>query len=344
MNKYRILVDAMGGDNAPDEILKGVVMAYEKLDKKSVELSVVGDEKSIERKLNKISRRAAKNIHIIHASEVISADESPAKAVIKKQDSSIVRGVTLVGTKEYDVFISAGSTGALLAAGHLILGEVRGLTRPALGVMYPLICQNKAALLLDAGANANCKEENLLDFAKMGSIYMEEVMGVTSPKVGLVNNGAESNKGNNLTKATFKLLKDSKLNFIGNIEARDFPHEDVDVIVADGFTGNIILKLSEGMAIGLLKEIKRKFLEGNIAKLAALALKSKLIGLKDELDYREYGAAPILGLKGGVLKMHGSSDASAVCKSIEKAIPFVENKVVERLAKAMAENIGELDE
>lgn len=224
-----------------------------------------------------------------------------------------------------------------MAGGLLILGRIKGVDRPALATIYPVIGK-EPALLLDAGANAECKPKHLLEFGIMGSLYMEKVLGRTDPRVGLVNNGAEEGKGNALTKETYGLLKESNLNFVGNVEARDIPTGAADVIVTDGFTGNVIIKLSEGLGLTILREIKRKFTAGGVAKLGAALLKGKLYELKQDFDYTEYGGAPILGVRGAILKMHGSSDFYAVKQTILKAVPYVKENVVEKIAGSIGED------
>ena len=242
----------------------------------------------------------------------------------------------MVKSGEGDIFISAGSTGALLAGGLFILGRIQGIDRPALASIYPIV-GSEASLLVDAGANADCKPNNLLEFGMMGSIYMEKVIGRKNPRVGLVNVGAEAAKGSTLTKAAYDMLEQSHLNFVGNVEGRDVPKGACDVIVTDGFTGNIILKLTEGLAWNILQVIKRKFTEGVKAKLGAALLIDKLSGLKKEFDYSEYGGAPILGVKGPIVKMHGSSNANAVKNTILKGIPYVEEGVVDTIQNSVLE-------
>ena len=242
----------------------------------------------------------------------------------------------MVKNGEGDVFISAGSTGALLSGGLFLLGRIQGIDRPALASVYPII-GGKASLLLDAGANAECKPNNLLEFGIMGNIYMEKVIGRENPRVGLVNLGTEASKGNTLTKAAYELLEQSHMNFVGNVEAREVPRGACDVIVADGFTGNVILKLTEGLAWNILQNIKKKFTDGVKAKLGAALLIDKLGDLKKEFDYSEYGGAPILGVKGPIVKMHGSSKANAVKNTIIKAIPFVEENVIETIQNSVLE-------
>ena len=328
----RIILDGMGGDNAPASVVEGAVLASREIDH---EIVIVGKEEIISAELKKHKYDISK-ITIVDATEVITNDDAPVRAVRSKKDSSIVKGINMVKSGEGDVFISAGSTGALLSGGLFLLGRIQGIDRPALASVYPII-GGKASLLLDAGANAECKPNNLLEFGIMGNIYMEKVIGREKPRVGLVNVGAEAAKGNTLTKAAYELLEQSLMNFIGKVEAREVPKGACDVIVADGFTGNVILKLTEGLAWNILQTIKKKFTDGLKAKFGAALLIDKLGELKKEFDYSEYGGAPILGVKGPIVKMHGSSKAPAVKNTILKAIPFVEEKVVETIQNSVLE-------
>ena len=303
----KIILDGMGGDNAPASVVEGAVLASKEMEH---EIVLIGQQELIEKELKKY-KYDEKKISIVDAREVITNDEAPVRAVRSKKDSSIVKGINMVKSGEGDIFISAGSTGALLSGGLFILGRIQGIDRPALASVYPII-GGRASLLVDAGANSECKPNNLLEFGIMGNIYMEKVIGRENPKVGLVNIGSESKKGSTLTKAAYELLEQSDMNFIGNVEARDVPKGACDVIVTDGFTGNVILKLTEGLAWNILQVIKKKFTEGVKAKLGAALLIDKLGSLKQEFDYSSYGGAPILGVKGPILKMHGSSSANAV--------------------------------
>lgn len=328
----RIILDGMGGDNAPASVVEGAVLASKEIQHKIV---IVGQEDLISAELKKYKFDKEK-IEIINATEVISNDDAPVRAVRSKKDSSIVKGINMVKDGEGDIFISAGSTGALLAGGLFILGRIQGIDRPALASVYPIV-GGIPSLLVDAGANADCKPINLLEFGIMGNIYMEKVIGRKNPRVGLVNIGTEAAKGSTLTKAAYDLLEQSDMNFVGNVEARDVPKGACDVIVADGFTGNVVLKLTEGMAWNILQVIKRKFTEGAKAKMGAALLIDKIKELKQEFDYSEYGGAPILGVKGPIVKMHGSSSANAVKNTIIKGIPYVEEKVVETIQNSVLE-------
>ena len=276
----RILIDAMGGDNAPKAIVEGAVAAVKEIDH---EILLIGDEEAIIAELA-AAKYTGDQIAVVHASQKIENDEAPVRAVRSKKDSSIVKGLNMVKNGEADVFLSAGSTGALLAGGLFILGRIQGIDRPTLATIYPVI-GHQPSLLVDTGANAECKAQNLLEFGIMGSIYMEKVIGRANPTVGLVNNGTEEGKGTTLTKAAYELLEKSHLNFIGNVEARELPHGACDVIVTDGFTGNAIIKLTEGMGLMVLKEMKRRFMDGTNAKMGAILLKDKLMGIKKEFEY-----------------------------------------------------------
>ena len=327
----RIILDGMGGDNAPLEIVKGAVEASSKIDHQIV---IVGREDEINAELAKYNYDESK-IQVVHASEVIENEDSPVKAIRRKTDSSMVKGLTMLKDGEGDLFISAGNTGAYMAGSLFILGRIPGIDRPAISSIYPIAGGALPSIIVDAGANSECRPSNLLEFAIMGSLYMEKVMDRKNARVGLVNLGVEENKGTTVTKAAHKLLKEADLNFIGNVEARDVPKGACDVIVCDGFTGNIILKLTEGFAWNLLKTMKKKFTDGLSAKMGAVLLAGKVKEIKDEFDYSEYGGAPILGVNGHVLKIHGSSGSAAVRNAIIKGIPYAQENVVGRITSAM---------
>lgn len=328
----KILLDGMGGDHAPEVIVEGAVAAAKEI---KDQIMIIGQEDKIRECLAKYGAISEK-IEVINATEEITNGEAPVKAVRTKKDSSIVKGLNMVKNKEVDVFLSAGSTGALLAGGLFILGRIQGIDRPTLATVYPVIGM-KPSLLVDTGANAECKPNNLLEFATMGSIYMEKVLKRENPTVGLVNNGTEEGKGTTLTKAAYELLSKSNLNFNGSIEARSLQDGICDIIVTDGFTGNAIIKLTEGMGLMVLREMKRRFLSTTKSKLGAVLLKDQLLEIKKEFNYAEYGGAPLLGVKGALLKMHGSSDALAVKQTIIKAIPYVEEKVVDTIQNSVLE-------
>lgn len=330
----RIIIDAMGGDNAPAAIVEGAVEALKAIEH---DIILVGDEEKIRAELLNFSGKYdEERLTVRHASEVIMNEEAPVKAIRRKKDSSMVVGISMVKNGEGDLFISAGSTGALMAGGLFILGRIQGIDRPAITSVYPIL-GSRPSLLVDAGANSECKPTNLLEFAVMGSIYMEKVIGVKNPRVGLVNIGAEETKGSTLTKAAYELIAKSDVNFVGNVEARDIPKGVCDVIVCDGFVGNVILKLTEGLAWNILKYVKVKFTQGLRAKMGAALLANKLMEIKGDFDYSEYGGAPILGVKGPIVKMHGSSSANGVKNTIIKAIPYAENNVVQIIQNSVEE-------
>ena len=325
----KIIVDGMGGDNAPLEIVKGAIDA---LNEYGIDLLIVGDESKINEELSKYSY-SKDRVEVIHADDIISNDDDPALAIRRKKNSSLVVGLNALSDGKGDGFVSAGSTGALLAGGMLIVKRIKGVDRAALTSVYPT--RNGLALLVDAGANTDSKAEYLQQFALMGSIYMEKVMCINNPKVGLANIGVEEGKGNELTKKAYDLLKNSNINFIGNIEGRTIPLGDADVIVADGFVGNIILKVTEGVAIFLFKELKDIFYADTKSKLGALLLKPGLEELKSKTDYTEYGGAPLLGTKRPIIKAHGSSNAYAFKNAINQAIKFIEKDVIETIEKEL---------
>ncbi len=329
----RIAIDGMGGDNAPEQIVKGCVEAADIVDD---EIFIFGDEGRIEHELKK-NKYSSDQIKIVHAAEVITNEDTPVRAVRMKTDSSMVKGLEFLRSQDVDLFISAGNTGAIIAGSLFILGRIQGIDRPAIAATYPILGKNSVSLLVDSGANVECKPNNLLEFATMGSIYMEKVLGVENPLVGLVNIGTEETKGTTVLKAAHSLLERSTVNFIGNVEAREVCKGACDVIVCDGFVGNIILKLTEGLAWSIFKQVKNKMTKGMFNKLGAMLLAGSLRELKSEFDYSEYGGAPILGVKGAVVKMHGSSKANAVKNTILKGIPYAKNRVVQTIQDSVFE-------
>lgn len=328
-----IMIDGMGGDHAPEEIVKGAVQAAKEI---SGTVSIIGQEERINECLQAMNWNGD-NIEVVNATEVISNNESPAMAVRKKKDSSISKGMRMLKEGEVDAFISGGSTGALLSAGLLILGRIRGIKRPAIAAFFPKIGMNDTSLILDCGANAESRPEYLLQYGIMGSIFVEKVKGIENPEVMLLNVGAEEEKGDPLHKESFELLRNADINFKGNCEGRDVPFGCCDVVVTDGFSGNVFLKSSEGVALAVMKRIKQKMTEGLVAKAGALLSYNKLKEIKKEFDYSEEGGAPILGLKGPVLKIHGSSKANAVYNAILKAVPYVEQDVTALIENAITE-------
>ena len=328
----RIVLDGMGGDNAPAEIVKGASLASKIINH---EICIIGDEEKIKAELDK-NDHDANRISIIHASDVITNEDKPVKAIRGKKDSSLVKGLNLVKNGEADMIISAGNSGAIMTGGLLLLGRLKGIERPALASPYPMIGKGGGGigLLIDAGANSECRAQNLLHFATMGTIYTEKVFNIVNPRVGLVNMGTEPGKGSKMLKEAYVLLEESKemgINFIGNIEGRDVPYGICDVMVCDGMTGNIILKLTEGVGMSFAGLLTRQLNSNVRAKFGAMLILDKLKEIKKAFDYSEYGGAPVLGIKAPVIKIHGSSNANAVKNGILKAIPFVENKVIENV-------------
>jgi glycerol-3-phosphate acyltransferase PlsX len=325
----------MGGDHAPRAVAEGAVLAS-RLIKNTI--CLVGDAEKLSAELAR-HKYDPKKIEIVHAEEAISGDEAPVRAVRTKQRSSIVVGMNMLKNGEGGVFVSAGNTGALMAGGLFILGRIRGIDRPAIASTYPILGRG-VSLLVDTGANAECKPNNLFEFALMGSIYMEKVLNKKKPTVGLVNMGTEETKGTTVLKAAYALLAESRdaaggLRFVGNIEARDIPYGAADVVVCDGYVGNVILKLTEGLAWSIFQLIRQKFTSGVLPKVGALLLSGKLSELRNAFDYSEYGGAPILGVRGAVVKMHGSSNAKAVKNTIVKALPYMKNEVVQLIENAI---------
>ncbi len=333
----RVIVDGMGGDNAPEAVVKGAVKAIKEMPHQVI---IVGREDAINRELSKYKYNKDQ-ILVRHASEVIESDDPPVKSIRTKKDSSMVVGFELLKNGEGDVFVSCGNTGAVMAGGLFILGRIQGIYRPVLASIYPL-AKGGASLLVDAGANSECKPNNYLEFAVMGNIYMENVLGRKNPTVGLLNIGVEENKGSTEVKAARELLAKSDLNFVGNVEARDIPEGVVDIIVCNGFVGNVVLKLTEGLAWSIFSMNKKKFSSGVAAKIGTLLLVDKLKEIKSDFDYSKYGGAPILGIRGPVVKMHGSSGSDSVKNAILQALPFAEKDVVSQIEDVMykIEEIG----
>ena len=333
----RIILDGMGGDNAPGEIVKGAAIASKLVNH---EICIIGDEKQIKDELSKYDYDP-KNISIVHAGEVVTSDDKPVYAIRHKKDSSLVKGLMMVKNGEGDMLLSAGNSGAMMTGAVILLGRIGKVDRPALGSVYPFLKKESVGLIIDAGANVECRPGSMLYFAAMGSLYAEMVLGIQNPTIGLVNMGAESNKGSNALQHTYQLLETAKeqkgLNFVGNVEGRDVPMGLVDVIVCDGFTGNIILKVTEGVALSINGLMKFHFTNGIRAKIGALLLKPKLNKMKSSFNYQEYGGAPILGVKAPIVKIHGSSSHEAVVSGILKAVPYVEKGVIGEIEKAVSE-------
>lgn len=327
----KIVLDGMGGDHAPREIVKGAVEAAALI---SHDIYIVGKKKEIEEEIKK-NKFKGSNIKVVDAEEVITMDDSPVKAIRRKTQSSMVIGLNMVRDGQGDLFISGGNTGALVVGARMILGRIEGIDRPVLASIYPCIGGGEPSLLVDAGASSEAKAQNMLESGLMGSIYMEKVWGREKPKVGLVNLGVEESKGTSVTKDAYHKLKAAPINFVGNVEARELPTGACEVIVCDGFVGNVILKLTEGLAWNILKLIKNKFMTNIKTKMAALAMKPQLNSMVSEFDYEEYGGAPILGVNGPVIKIHGSSGSAAVRNAILKSIPYSQENVVEIIRQSM---------
>jgi fatty acid/phospholipid synthesis protein PlsX len=323
----KIAVDAMGGDNAPDEIIKGAVEAVNQ--KSNIKVFLVGKEPVIKEALKEYSYNETQ-IEVVHASEKIETAEAPVIAIRSKKDSSIVVGMNMVKREEADAFVSAGSTGAVLVGGQVIVGRIKGVERPPLAPLLPT--DKGVALLIDCGANVDARASHLVQFAQIGSIYMENVVGIKNPKVAIVSNGAEEEKGNALVKETFPLLKECKgINFIGNIEAREIPTGMADVIVCEAFVGNVILKLYEGVGSVLINKIKAGMSTNLRSKIGGLLVKPALKKTLKSFDASGYGGAPLLGLKGLVVKSHGSSKAIEITNSIIQCVQFKEQKMNEKI-------------
>ena len=323
----KVAVDAMGGDNAPSEIIKGSVDAVN--ESTHVKVFLVGQEEVIQKHLADYTYNK-EQIEIVNATEVIETAEPPVMAIRRKKDSSIVKAMNLVKDGTCDAYVSAGSTGATLVGGQVIVGRIKGVERPPLAPLIPT--EKGCALLIDCGANVDARPSHLIQFAKMGSVYMEHVMGIKNPKVAIVNIGAEEEKGNALVKETFPLLKNCPdINFIGSIEARDIPAGYADVIVCEAFVGNVILKLYEGVGGTLIKKVKAGMMTSLRSKIGALLVKPALKETLKAFDLEQYGGAPMLGLNGLVVKTHGSSKSVEIKNSILQCITFTEQNINEKI-------------
>ena len=329
----KILIDVMGGDNAPQVPIEAAVKAANEL---GVNMVLVGDTDIINKELEKYSYPEDK-ISIAHAPDVISNHEEPAKAVRQKKTASVVVAANMLKNGEGDAMLSMGSTGALLTAGLLIVGRIKGILRPALATTLPTAQGPK--LLVDAGANTNCRPANLVQFGIMGDAYMKKLHNINNPKVGLISNGEEEGKGDDLTKKSYGIMKDAPFNFIGNIEGRDIMEGNADVMVCDGFVGNVVLKTVEGMGHVISNRIKDIFKKSIITKIGAVFVMGGLKEFKKSMDYREYGGAPLLGCKKLVLKGHGSSDTKAAFAAIKQAKIFIDTDV----NKEIEENLKKIN-
>jgi glycerol-3-phosphate acyltransferase PlsX len=325
--QIRIVVDAMGGDDAPEVTVKGAVDALQVSDK--ITIILTGRTEDIQRELDKYTYDTSR-IQIVHAEDVIGFDEPPVMAIRKKKNSSIVVGMNLVKHKEADAFVSAGSTGAILVGGQFVVGRIKGIERSPLAPLIPTA--KGSSLLIDCGANVDARPSHLVQFAKMGSIYMKYVAGVENPRVAIVNIGAEEEKGNMLVKETYPLLKEcTDIHFVGSIEARDIPKGDADVIVCEAFVGNVILKLYEGLASTLLSEVKKGLMATLRSKIGALLIKPALKKTMKEFMGADQGGAPMLGLNGLVVKAHGSSTSDDIKKAIIQCIQFSEQEINDKI-------------
>lgn len=323
----KVAVDAMGGDNAPEEIIKGAIDAINKMS--NIKVFLIGKEDEIKAELKKYEYNK-EQLEIMHATEVIATEEPPVMAIRRKKDSSLVKAMNMVKNQEADALVSAGSSGAILVGGQVIVGRIKGIERPPLAPLIPTA--KGVSLLVDCGANVDARASHLVQFARIGSIYMENALGIKNPKVAIVNIGAEEEKGNMLVKETFPLLKEcSDINFIGSIEAREIPSGYADVIVCEAFVGNVILKLYEGVGATLISKIKGGMMSTLRSKIGALLVKPALKETLKSFDASEYGGAPLLGLNGLVVKTHGSSKAKEVTNSIVQCVTFKNQKINEKI-------------
>lgn len=334
----RILLDAMGGDNAPLEIIKGAIQAAAD---ESIELVLIGRESEMKKCIAENGLTLPENVVLVHAEGVVTMEDDPLKVVKERSDSSMITGLHMLKDGEVDAFISAGSTGALMTASTLIVKRIRGIRRAAIAIEFPT-AQGGTTLIVDCGANAECTPEYLMQFAFMGASYMENLRGIKSPRVGLLNIGEEDSKGTELQKETYKLLlnakKNSGMNFTGNVEARYVEQGAADVIVTDGYSGNILLKTTEGVAMYMTSMLKDVFIKNLPSKLCYMVLKSGLKEFKKKMDYTEYGGTPLLGLTKPVIKAHGSSNAKAISSAVNQAKIFVESDVIGKIT----ENAGSM--
>ncbi|CDQ19775.1 phosphate acyltransferase PlsX [Halobacillus karajensis] len=332
----KLAIDAMGGDNAPEAIVKGAVQAADTID--GLEITLVGDEAKIKPYL-----KGQSNVSILHTTEVITAEDEPVRAVRRKKQSSMVLTANEVKEGRADGCISAGNTGALMSAGLFVVGRMKGVDRPALSPTLPT-SDGKGFLMLDVGANVDAKPAHLLQYAVIGSIYAENVRQIKNPRIGLLNVGTEDGKGSELTKKSFEMMQEAPLNFVGNVEARDLLEGVADVVVTDGFTGNVALKTIEGTAMTMFSMIKQTFMSNFKTKIAAGLAKNDLRKLKDQLDYSEYGGAGLFGLSAPVIKAHGSSNDRAVLNAIRQACQMVELDVTNTIKNTLMEMNKEEDE
>ena len=324
----RVVIDAFGGDNAPLEIVKGASLASVEY---GCEITLCGNESEINRVISENDLKFFGELKIVHTEDVISMHDDPTSLLKTHKESSMALAFKELSEDRADAFVSAGSTGAVVVGGTLIVKRIKGIKRPALGGMIP--SPKGRYMLMDMGANAECRPEMLEQFGIMASAYLKGVEGIQNPKIGLLNIGTEDTKGTELQKETYELLKNAPINFVGNIESREMPKGECDAVITDGFTGNIALKLIEGTASTLFKLIKQVLYKNILNKLAALVIKKDLYSLKSMMDSTEVGGAPLLGVKKPVIKAHGNSDAKALKNAIRQAITFTETKVIDAIAE-----------
>jgi glycerol-3-phosphate acyltransferase PlsX len=323
----KIVLDGMGGDFAPSSTVAGAVAA---LEDKELEIIITGKKEEIYRELEKYNYDKSR-INVVDAREVISTNEHPVMAVRRKKDSSLVKALQIVKCGEAEAVVSAGSTGAFMTGASLIVGRIKGVDRVALAPVVP--GKNGKFMIVDAGANVDCKPKYLVQFAMMGMVYLENVLGIKNPSVGLVNIGEEEEKGNELSKKVYKILKDSNLNFAGNIEPRNVTDGNIQILVCDGFVGNTILKMYEGTALNMAKILKEEVMKSAFSKIGALLMKGVFKNLKKRFDYTEYGGSAFLGSRGVCVKAHGSSDSKAFKNAIAEAKKCVKNSVIEKISR-----------
>lgn len=332
----RIIVDAFGGDNAPLEIIKGSMLAAREY---GCDIVLVGDEDKIKQCAKSHNINLDKT-EIVDAKGIITMHDDPKSVLKNKADSSMAVGFRLLNEGVGDAFVSAGNTGAITVGATLITKRIKGVKRPAIASVMPSV--NKPFLLMDCGANAECRAEFLYQFGLMGSLYMKSILHRESPTVALANNGEEETKGTPMVKEAYSLMMNAPYNFIGNIEGRQIPYGDADVVVADGFTGNLILKTYEGVAKALMTSIKAAFMKNTMSKLSYLGVKSGMEDMKKQFDYKEYGGAVLLGVKKPVIKAHGSADARTFKNAVKQAVLFLENNLIDEIENALSkENINE---
>lgn len=342
--RLTILLDAMGGDNAPDENIKGAIKAAKEINSQIV---LIGNKDIINKKVKQFYGKdkiedVASNVKIKHTTEQIDMDEIPTVAIKQKKDSSMVVGFKMLKDGEGDVFISAGNSGALLTGATLLVGRIRGVDRPAISPMLPAYGKGKGLMLTDAGANTNCKPINLVQFAQLASLYLNCSKGIESPKVGLLNIGTEETKGNELVKETYKLLKENSkeygINFVGNIEGRDAFDGEIDIVLTDGFTGNIFLKTIEGMGKFVKKSLIDSLTKNILSIIGTIPCLPAISRFKKMTDYKEYGGALFLGVKKPVVKAHGSSDEYLFYFTIKQAEGFAKSKAVDKMIEEFEKN------